>query len=791
MKIDLSVIQAISQIEDHNIKVYRAAMYYANQGIPVIPIPFGEKHVNSKTIYTSKCSARTAKMEEWFDPTNGMYKGYNIALGCGDYYGKGGIFAVDVDAKYLEKYGDNTYGLQAWAELEAEFGGMYGPIQRTPSGGLHVVAQWAVNLTPSQNKIALGIDTRGGHPDKVSSHIMAFPSVVNGVEYTWERGGEIVLPPAWISERMGVAWKKDTVAAVGGGGRGSEMVSADDLEEQVPLARAVEVLYSINPDDLDYDEWVRTGQALHSQHGTNEALAVWDEWSQQGSRYEAGECHTRWRGFKENGPVRMATLFYIAQNRGTASKLSPDDAGSEDGMVADIIDEYNSKYAVVLMGEQVKVIRKEGVPDSIQMKYSTYAADAFRTYYSNDRVMVQDDKGNPKPVKKVDLWMASPRRRSFDGMMLHPAKPRVVELGGHQYLNTWAGFAVESIEGDWSLMKEHIRENLCCGVQEHYEWLMDWMADMFQDPSNPKGTAVILGGIEGAGKGTLANALAKIFGLHASIISNSEHLTSKYNDMIMDSVFLFADEVVYAGSHDIANRLKAMVTEKTNTREKKFGDMKKVDSFLHIMMSTNNEWKVAAGPESRRYLVLQVKSDVANSREYFGAIKRQMDEEGGHEAMLHELSTRQILSNLRFAPVTDELKNQRTLMQVQSLYDSFPAWLAYVLDTSDLGTPSTKADMEKGDDDDWPLQVDKTALWSAYADWSRKYKPRAPVLATATFYPKLLDMGFIEGPRIRAGKGRVRTMNVPPHADLAEFAQRTYAIQTTQSPEDVSYENDM
>lgn len=293
---------------------------------------------------------------------------------------------------------------------------------------------------------------------------------------------------------------------------------------------------------------------------------------------------------------------------------------------------------------------------------------------------------------------------------------------------------------------------------------------------------MVLGGIEGAGKGTLANAIAKIFGIHASIVSNSDHLASQYNDMIMDSVFLFADEVVYAGNHDTANRLKAMVTEKTNTREKKFGDKKKVDSFLHIMMSTNNEWKVAAGPESRRYLVLDVGKQVANDREYFGAIKTQM-ENGGYEAMLHELSHRQITSNLRYAPVTDELKNQRTLMQVQSLYDSFPAWVSYVLDVGTLGVHDLNADMEN-QGTDWPVTVDKAALWESYAEWVRKYKSRTPILATSVFYPKLLDLGFEEGPRKRVGNGRVRTFNVPSHDHMARLAEQKLAITTTKSPEE-------
>lgn len=780
MKIDMVAIRNIAAIEDHDEKVYKAALYYASQGIPVIPIPFGEKHVKSASIYTSLCSARTAKIDEWFEPQTGRFRGYNIALGCGDYYGKGGIFVVDVDNKYAEKYGDEPWGLEAWRMLQEENGPVYGPVQRTPTGGIHVLTAWRENLTPSQNKLALGIDTRGGHPGKISSHVVVWPSVVNDIRYSWEQGAEIQEPPQWIMGSMGVAWRKEATGT--DGGRGSEMVGVNDVETFVPINKVREILFAIDPNDLDYDEWVRVGQAIHSQHSSGEALTLWDEWSAQGERYEQGECHSRWRGFKENGPVRMATLFYIAQNRGVASKAAIEDGGSEEGMLVDVIDEYNSKFALVLAGEQAKVVKKEPVPDSIQYRYSTYAIDAFKTFYGNDRIVVPDGKGGEKPVRKFDLWLSSPRRLSFDGLILHPDKPRLVELGDNRYLNTWAGFAVESIEGTWSLLKKHILDNLCRGEVEHYEWLMDWMADMFQDPANPKGTAVVLGGIEGAGKGTLANALAKIFGIHASIVSNSKHLTSQYNGMIMDSVFLFADEVVYAGNHETANQIKAMVTEKTNTREQKFGDQKKVESFLHIMMSTNNEWKVAAGPESRRWLVLDVGKQVANDREYFGAIKTQMDH-GGHEAMLYELSHRQITANLRYAPVTQELKNQRTLMQVQSLYDSFPAWLAHAVDTAILGVHDIAADMEN-DGSGWPMLVDKSLLWASYAEWARKYKPRAPILATSVFYPKLLELGFAEGPRKRSGSGRARTLAVPPHDVLCQLAEKIHAITTTVSPED-------
>jgi len=792
VRIDLEKIREIDAIEDRNEKVLQAALYYASQGMPVIPLNINEKKANDKTLYTGRCSARVAKVKQWFDPETGPYRGGNIAIGCGDYHGKGGVFAVDVDTKYEDKYGDAVWGPAAWAQIVDENGELEGPVSRTPSGGIHLLTAWQPNLVPSQNRLGLAIDTRGGHEGKISSHIAVWPSEINGQRYTWEAGGDLLDAPQWLVESMGVSWKAKPSAK--GSGRGNENVAEADIEQQITLERVQTLLDALNPDDLDYTQWVKVGQAIHSQHQGRDALDMWDLWSQRGSRYQPGECHERWPGFSAHGPVRMATLMYYVQTFGEPSKVDPEHGGTEDGHAMDWLDEYNRRYALTLVGENVKIIRKEQVPDSIQIRYKTYAIDAFRTFKQNDIILVDDGKGNMKPVRKVDIWLGSPSRRTFDGMLMHPGKPKVVEdQFGYRFLNTWAGFAVQPEPGDWSLMKNHILNSLCCGNREHFEWLMDWMADMFQEPHNPKGCAVILGGKEGAGKGTLANAIAHIFGTHAAIFANSKHLTSNFNDMLMDSVFVFADEVIYAGNNETAQMLKALVTEKKATREAKFGAKEKVDQFVHLMMATNNDWKVAAGPDSRRWFILQVDSAVANEQEYFGALGKQM-QNGGYEAMLHELLERVITKNLRFAPVTDELLKQRAMMQVHSVYDSLPGWIAYILDTGRLGVDEMAEDKDKdpmAEDIAWPRLVDKAALWEAYADWTRKYKPKAPVVSTNVFYPKIKALGFDDGIRARRGTGRVRTLTVPTLKELAKVAREEMAIQSNIATQDNDQHEDM
>lgn len=787
MRIDLSAMHAIAEVEDRDVKIYEAAKYYASQGIPVIPLPAGQKFANIKNVYTSRCSAKPATIDKWFHPKTGIYKGGNIAIGCGDYFGKGGVCAIDIDTKYKDKYEGLLWGLRAWEDLIDSHGAIYGPVQQTPSDGLHILVAWQEGLTPSQDIIAPAIDTRGGQPNTISSHIVVFPSIVDGVEYSWIEGGEISAAPKWITGLMRGSTgpvaacfsvnNPRPVSASKTGNRGNEEIELEDIEDQIPLEKVAKLLDSINPDDLTYEEWVRIGQAVHSQHADDDGLNAWNLWSARGVRYEDGECHTRWKKFKSNGPVRMATLLYIAQNKGVAAKLQSGDIDADEGMLMDLVDEYNRKYAVVLSGEKTKILRKTISPKYGQATYPTFVIEGIRHLMCNDTIEILDEKGKPKIKQKFDIWMASTRRRTFHGTVMFPEGPHVIRSGDDIYLNTWAGFAVEPIPGDWDLLKAHILNCLCSSNVEHYTWFMDWLADMIQDPANPKGCAIVLGGIEGAGKGTVANILVDIMGVHAAVVSNTKHLTSQYNSMITDAVFLFADEVVYAGNHEAANSMKAMVTERTLVREKKFGDQGSVPNHLHIIMSTNNDWKIAAGPESRRYFVLQVLPNVANDVQYFNAIKQQMAN-GGYSAMLHELQGREITSNLRYAPVTEELKKQRTLMSVHSLQETFPAWVAHAIDLGSLFVHDMDGDMEN-DIGDWPSKVSKPDIYNVYVDWSRKNKSRAQPMSTTLFFPELTKIGFTEGPRKtdrNTKTARVRTLNVPDFETFCKYAELRYSI---------------
>lgn len=69
--------------------------------------------------------------------------------------------------------------------------------------------------------------------------------------------------------------------------------------------------------DTTYTEWLQIGQALHTE---GFPVDVWDEWSQNDSRYHPGECESKWKGFDASEGITGATITQMAKDRGWEPK---------------------------------------------------------------------------------------------------------------------------------------------------------------------------------------------------------------------------------------------------------------------------------------------------------------------------------------------------------------------------------------------------------------------------------------------------------------------------------------
>lgn len=717
---------------DFEAAVLHAAICYVRAGIPVLPLRPNEKKLPDEGgINYMSATLKEATVKKWFGP-EGKYKGHNIGIGTGT---KGGVMALDIDSKPVQ----GTTGIKELAKIIEKEGPLpEGPCQKTPSGGFHYLYMWADNAASSSNKVANGIDTRGGTADRCTGHIVAYPSVIYGKTYEWVNGGEIPDMPEWLSASLGQPWK--------------EKQKESAPKQEVPIHQINRMLMVIDPDGLSYEDWVKVGMALKTTCG-EDGLEIWDEWSRHGSRRKNGECTSRWKTFDEDGQVGFGTLLFMAREAGWRPLPGDVTSGSINAEIEEKVLQFNKEHALVRMGKTVVIA-------TFHEKYGVEFLGMQGFYDINlPKKVYVPTKNGVGERQLADLWMSHAQRREYRKIGVYPLNDQDQDT-----LNMWTGWGVTPDSSkSCQLWLNHIRHVICSGDEAIYEWVLDWMADAVQDPRNIKGTAIILRGVEGCGKGAFADVFGKLFGKHYKHLIDSERLTGRFNSFLNDNVIVYADEVLWPGDRKAANILKGLVSEHRLHIEAKGIDTIEVDNMNRVIIASNESWIVPAGPQSRRWLVLNVSPSVAKNRPYFNNLFKELDN-GGREAILAMLMERKITSDLRLAPTTKGLIEQR---QMSHGHDSLLHFMSEVMMRGGFQTMDAEAKM--GEDIRWPNKLLAYEVYTEYTTWCRERSvSNYDRLSMTVFMHNMSSYGFkIEG----------KLMTVPSEKALSSEIQRRQGLE--------------
>ena len=367
----------------------------------------------------------------------------------------------------------------------------------------------------------------------------------------------------------------------------------------------------------------------------------------------------------------------LAQKRSTEYAARQIERAREE-VCEPMLRKLNERHAVIAdIGGKCRVI-SEVLDQNLarpRKRISKQSFEDFRNRYMNIKVESGETKeGNPTYTPAGKWWLEHPMRRQFDTMVFAPGREVV------NAYNLWQGFACEAIPGDGhEPFLEHLRENICKGDDDHYNYLIGWMARAVQHPGEQGHVAVVLRGGRGAGKGTVAQIFGSLWGRHFLHISNAKHLVGQFNAHLRDCAVLFADEAFFAGDKQHESILKTLVTEDTIMVEGKGLDAEVAPNYVHLIMASNDEWVVPAGADERRYFVLDVGEERKQDTAYFRAIRKAMNE-GGREALLHYLLAYD-LSNfeVRRVPQTEALRRQKELNLDPKL-----EWLLDIVETGEI-----------------------------------------------------------------------------------------------------------
>ncbi|WP_051389635.1 bifunctional DNA primase/polymerase [Bradyrhizobium sp. Ec3.3] len=459
---------------------------------------------------------------------------------------------------------------------------------------------------------------------------------------------------------------------------------------QIDQEQAEKILARIDPTKFrDHERWLKLMMAIHHA-SSGDARQEFVDWSISDPSYadQAEVVGRRWDSLhrqRAEGVVTIGTLRHFLSEEGALDVLPPDQeaaaaefAGFDDEDDVDSIDvsepaapkpkskskptgksaggddeddgvkpegEYdeeslgvlealNARFTMAFEGGKLRVLECKPDPVMNRPSWERYSTADFEKFFANRRIERDTSnlaKGASPTVQLGKAWTEWEGRNTVNGVTFDP------EHEHEGWLNLWTGFATEaSTKGSWSRLKEMTHECLCNADDAVFNYVMNWMAFLFQHPSQHAEAAVVFKGRKGIGKGTLGNALVKLIGRHAIAIGSPDLLTGRFNAHLEDCLFLFADEAVRPYDKAAESKIKHIISEPIIQIEPKGFNSHPAKNQIHVMMATNEDWAISASDDERRYVVSEANDKWMGSTKKWTALHDEL-RNGGYGRMLHDL----------------------------------------------------------------------------------------------------------------------------------------------------------
>ncbi|MEZ9510758.1 DUF5906 domain-containing protein [Vibrio breoganii] len=455
----------------------------------------------------------------------------------------------------------------------------------------------------------------------------------------------------------------------------------------------------------------------------------------------------------QESPVAYDSLLDLCKN---AEGESLEDASDS------VVGLFNSSHSVVLHGSKTLVCeRVSDHKDNISYVFSQ--VHQKRAFYANlNFPYMAEDK--IKHANCFDLWMKAHARKTYHGVVFDPAN-----RANGRFLNMWQGFAVDPVEGDDQLdtIMWHLLHVVCDGNQEHFGYLLAWMAHIVQKPQEKSGVCLVLKSeARGTGKSTVSILMEKLLGQHSMRVQDSKHLLGEFNSHLANKLFITVEEAFWGGSKKDAGKFRSLITEGTITVEAKGKDAIEVDSYHRFMLCTNNDWAVPQTADERRFFTLEVSDQKKQDKEYFSTLYRDINSPNTMGQLFNFLQSYDTTPyNLSKAPMT-----KATQQQVMESLPPEGEWAQSLIENGSILDGNVEFDL------DTAQNIPKRTFFNDYIDYCEKMKvqgyDRCSDKKLGVYLKKVF--GFSNGAKVSINGNRAMCYRTTPLDEMNRSFEEYY-----------------
>lgn len=550
----------------------------------------------------------------------------------------------------------------------------------TGSGGLHIFYRCPLDwkgCSSHESYKGLDIKQHGGFVVGAGSiHPTSFNS------YKWQPGSDLT-EATDLPQSLLTFLKHATPSAKSGSGDGSwNTMSSAQVEDALSKLKADHF--------QDQDAWFGLMCSVHWVSG-GEAKAEFISWSTSDLKYAGHDSiiSDRWDSLGRSGAsnehvAKSGQLFNALKSAGykvagmyplpvekdfydllpsesfrdreridvAATKNDPTANNSPERKTLSKVLDLNREYFLINISGKA-VIGREYKEDTgaRRIKYSDVAS--FKLIMSNILV----DKNTIG-----DSWLTHPDRRTYDSQEFDPSEePLEFVRGSEKILNTWQGYSIEQIEGDWTPIQRLLFEGLCNNHEANYEYLLNWIAYAYQHPADPIGTAVVIRGQKGTGKGSFFEVFSAPFKSQSISTSKMELLFGPSNGALADMIAICINESRIATNRAVITQVQELITDPTTMINQKYLPVYAQKNNSKVVIVANDEYVVEATEDERRYFALEASNKFKNDSAFWNDFKFQMVKGTMLNHFFHAMMNRPLgkFSPIFDLPATEALAQQK------------------------------------------------------------------------------------------------------------------------------------
>lgn len=227
----------------------------------------------------------------------------------------------------------------------------------------------------------------------------------------------------------------------------------------------------------------------------------------------------------------------------------------------------------------------------------------------------------------LEKWEKDPNKRCYDSSVFDPNP----DFENDRQFNTFKPFVIKmpTYENKPPQPKEFIDlvSSLCNYDDDVSDYLMSYIAHLFQKPHELPQTAIVLKGNQGTGKDTLTHIIDKLLGNNYLVkLSDMSNLVGGFNECLYNTLVVQINEMSGQDGYTYKNKIKDMITTETNVIKRKYLPIFYQKNCIRWFMFSNNLVPVVIENTDRRFLICETADDYIGKTDYWRDFYRKLND---------------------------------------------------------------------------------------------------------------------------------------------------------------------